>query len=154
MSALRITAGMIAQALRIQRLVDAERRKLVEENTQLRQELRERYEFTHLIGNSGPMRRVYEQISQVVGTAATVLIRGESGTGKELIAHALHHHSPRADRPFVRVNCAALPETLVESELFGYERGAFTGAQARRKGRFELADGGTLFLDEIAMLSL
>jgi Nif-specific regulatory protein len=92
-------------------------------------------------------------VAQVVGTSATVLIRGESGTGKELIAHALHHHSPRAERPFVRVNCAALPETLVESELFGYERGAFTGAQARRKGRFELADGGTLFLDEIGELS-
>jgi Nif-specific regulatory protein len=144
---------MISQALRIQRLIDLERRKLVEENTQLRQELRERYEFTHLIGNSGPMRRVFDQVAQVVGTGATVLIRGESGTGKELIAHALHHHSPRAGKPFVRVNCAALPETLVESELFGYERGAFTGAQARRKGRFELADGGTLFLDEIGELS-
>jgi len=151
--ALRIAGGMISQALRIQRLIDLERRKLVEENTQLRQELQERYEFTHLIGNSGPMRRVFEQIAQVVGTGATVLIRGESGTGKELIAHALHHHSPRAGKPFVRVNCAALPETLVESELFGYERGAFTGAQARRKGRFELADGGTLFLDEIGELS-
>jgi len=150
---LRIAAGMISQSLRIQRLIGQERERLVEENTQLRQELQERYEFTNLIGNSGPMRRVYEQISQVVGTGATVLIRGESGTGKELIAHALHHHSPRADRPFVRVNCAALPETLVESELFGYERGAFTGAQARRKGRFELADGGTLFLDEIGELS-
>jgi Nif-specific regulatory protein len=152
-SALRITAGMIAQALRIQRLIDAERRQLVEENTQLRQELREHYDFTHLIGNSGPMRRVFEEVGQVVGTTATVLIRGESGTGKELIAHALHQHSPRAGKPFVRVNCAALPETLVESELFGYERGAFTGAQARRKGRFELADGGTLFLDEIGELS-
>jgi Nif-specific regulatory protein len=150
---LRIAAGMISQSLRIQRLIGQERERLVEENTQLRRELQERYEFTNLIGNSGPMRRVYEQISQVVGTGATVLIRGESGTGKELIAHALHHHSPRADRPFVRVNCAALPETLVESELFGYERGAFTGAQARRKGRFELADGGTLFLDEIGELS-
>jgi Nif-specific regulatory protein len=150
---LRIAAGMIAQSLRIQRLVGQERERLVAENTILREELRERYEFTNLIGNSGPMRRVYEQISQVVGTAATVLIRGESGTGKELIAHALHHHSPRAGRPFVRVNCAALPETLVESELFGYERGAFTGAQARRKGRFEQADGGTLFLDEIGELS-
>ncbi len=151
--ALRIAAGMIAQALRIQRLVDQERRQLVEENTQLRQELKERYEFTHLIGNSGPMRRVFEQVSQVVGTSATVLVRGESGTGKELIAHALHQHSPRAGKPFIRVNCAALPETLVESELFGYERGAFTGALARRKGRFELADGGTLFLDEIGELS-
>ena len=151
--ALRIAAGMIAQALRIQSLVDQERRQLVEENTQLRQELKERYEFTHIIGNSGPMRRVYEQVSQVMATSATVLIRGESGTGKELIAHALHQHSPRAGRPFIRVNCAALPETLVESELFGYERGAFTGALARRKGRFELADGGTLFLDEIGELS-
>jgi Nif-specific regulatory protein len=150
---LRIAAGMISQALRIHRLVGQERERLVEENSQLRQELQERYEFTNLIGNSGPMRRVYEQISQVVGTGATVLIRGESGTGKELIAHALHHHSPRAGRPFVRVNCAALPETLVESELFGYERGAFTGALSRRKGRFELADGGTLFLDEIGELS-
>ena len=151
--ALRIAAGMIAQALRIQRLVDQERRQLVEENTQLKQELKERYEFSHIIGNSGPMRRVFEQVSQVVGTGATVLIRGESGTGKELIAHALHQHSPRAGKPFIRVNCAALPETLVESELFGYERGAFTGALARRKGRFELADGGTLFLDEIGELS-
>jgi Nif-specific regulatory protein len=151
--ALRIAAGMIAQALRIQRLVDQERRLLLEENTQLKRELKERYEFSHIIGNSGPMRRVFEQVSQVVGTAATVLVRGESGTGKELIAHALHHHSPRAGKPFIRVNCAALPETLVESELFGYERGAFTGALARRKGRFELADGGTLFLDEIGELS-
>jgi Nif-specific regulatory protein len=151
---LRIAAGMISQSLRIQRLVDAERQRLVEENTQLRQELRERYEFTNIVGNSGPMRQVYEQVAQVVGTNTTVLIRGESGTGKELIAHALHHHSARADKPFIRVNCAALPETLVESELFGYERGAFTGAQARRKGRFEQADGGTLFLDEIGELSL
>ncbi len=153
LKALRITAAMISQALRIQGLVNQDRRRLLEENTQLRQELRERYDFTSLVGNCGPMRRVYEQVEQVAGTSATVLIRGESGTGKELIAHAVHHHSPREGKPFVRVNCAALPETLVESELFGYERGAFTGAQARRKGRFELADGGTLFLDEIGELS-
>jgi Nif-specific regulatory protein len=150
---LRITAGMVSQAVRIHRLVEGERQRLVEENTQLREELRERYEFVNIVGNSGPMRRVYEQVHQVVGTAATVMIRGESGTGKELIAHALHHHSPRAEKPFVRVNCAALPETLVETELFGHERGAFTGAQARRKGKFEQADGGTLFLDEIGELS-
>jgi Nif-specific regulatory protein len=150
---LRIAAAMISQALRIQRLIDLERQRLVEENTQLREELRERYEFSNIVGNSGPMRQVYEQVAQVVGTTATVLVRGESGTGKELIAHALHHHSPRAGKPFIRVNCAALPETLVESELFGYERGAFTGAHARRKGRFEQADGGTLFLDEIGELS-
>ena len=95
------------------------------------------------------MRQVYEQVAQVAGTNTTVLIRGESGTGKELIAHAIHYNSPRAKKPFVKVNCAALPESLIESELFGYEKGAFTGAEARKKGRFELADGGTLFLDEI-----
>ena len=150
---LRIAAALISQAVRIHRLVEGERQRLVEENTQLREELRERYEFTNIVGNSGTMRRVYEQVAQVVGTGATVMIRGESGTGKELIAHALHHHSPRAGKPFVRVNCAALPETLVETELFGHERGAFTGAQARRKGKFEQADGGTLFLDEIGELS-
>jgi Nif-specific regulatory protein len=150
---LRITAAMVSQAVRIHRLIEGERQRLVEENTQLREELRERYELTSIVGNSGPMRRVYEQVAQVVGTGATVMIRGESGTGKELVAHALHHHSPRAGKPFVRVNCAALPETLVETELFGHERGAFTGAQARRKGKFEQADGGTLFLDEIGELS-
>jgi Nif-specific regulatory protein len=150
---LRITAAMISQAVRIHRLAEGERQRLVEENSQLREELRERYEFTNIVGNSGPMRRVYEQVHQVVGTTATVMIRGESGTGKELIAHALHHHSPRAGKPFIRVNCAALPETLVEAELFGHERGAFTGAQARRKGKFEQADGGTLFLDEIGELT-
>ena len=150
---LRIAAAMISQAVRIHGLVEGERQRLVEENSQLREELRERYELTNIVGNSGPMRRVYEQVHQVVGTTATVMIRGESGTGKELIAHALHHHSPRAGKPFIRVNCAALPETLVEAELFGHERGAFTGAQARRKGKFEQADGGTLFLDEIGELS-
>jgi len=150
---LRIAAAMISQAVRIHRLVEGERQRLVEENTQLREELRERYELTNIVGNSGPMRRVYEQVAQVVGTSATVVIRGESGTGKELVAHALHHHSPRAGKPFIRVNCAALPETLVETELFGHERGAFTGAQSRRKGKFEQADGGTLFLDEIGELS-
>jgi Nif-specific regulatory protein len=99
------------------------------------------------------MRQVYEQIGQVARTNATALIRGESGTGKELVAHAIHHNSPRSKQPFVKVNCAALPETLFESELFGHERGAFTGAHARKKGRFELAQGGTLFLDEIAELT-
>jgi len=93
-------------------------------------------------------------VAQVAGTSTTVLIRGESGTGKELIAHALHYNSPRAQGPFVKVNCAALPETLMESELFGHERGAFTGALERKKGRFELANGGTIFLDEIGELSL
>jgi Nif-specific regulatory protein len=99
------------------------------------------------------MRQVYEQIGQVAETNTTVLIRGESGSGKELIAHAIHYNSPRAAKPFVKVSCAALPETLIEAELFGYERGAFTGAQARKQGRFELAEGGTLFLDEIGELN-
>jgi Nif-specific regulatory protein len=92
---------------------------------------------------------MYEQVAQVAGTNTTVLIRGESGTGKELIAHAIHYNSPRAKKPFVKVSCAALPDSLIESELFGYDKGAFTGAEARKKGRFELAEGGTLFLDEI-----
>jgi Nif-specific regulatory protein len=107
-----------------------------------------------MIGASPAMRRVYEEIGQVARTNATALLRGESGTGKDVVAHAIHHNSPRAKAPFVKVNCAALPESLFESELFGHERGAFTGAIARKKGRFELAEGGTLFLDEIGELSL
>jgi Nif-specific regulatory protein len=150
---LRIVGSMISQAVRIHRLLDTERQKLVSENAQLRQELQQRYDFSNLIGASGPMRQVYEEMARVAGTATTVLVRGESGTGKELIAQAIHYHSSRAKKPFIAVNCAALPETLVESELFGHERGAFTGAESRKKGRFELANGGTLFLDEIGELS-
>ena len=146
---LGIVASMIAQALKVQRLVESERRQLVEENTHLRQELKERYDFSNIMGTSGPMRQVCEQIAQVARANTTVLIRGESGTGKELIAHAIHYNSLRARKPLVKVSCAALPESLIESELFGYEKGAFTGAEARRKGRFELAESGTLFLDEI-----
>jgi len=147
-----VVASQIAQAIKIQRLVEVERQRLTAENAHLREELRERYDFANIVGNSGPMRRVFEQVEQVAGTNTTVLIRGESGTGKELIAHAIHYHSPRSKKPFVKVSCAALPATLIESELFGYERGAFTGAHARKKGRFELAEGGTLFLDEIGEL--
>jgi Nif-specific regulatory protein len=99
------------------------------------------------------MRQVYNQVTQVARSNATVLLRGESGTGKELIAHSIHYNSLRSKKPFVKVNCAALPEALVESELFGYEQGAFTGAHKRKKGRFEMADGGTIFLDEIGDLS-
>src|SRR5438270_4532845 len=100
------------------------------------------------------MRQVYEQVAQVAHTNTTVLVRGESGTGKELIAHAIHYNSTRAKKPFIKVSCAALPHDLIESELFGYERGAFTGAQGLKRGRFELAEGGTLFLDEIGDLNL
>ena len=145
---------MIAQAIKIHRLIDEDKRKLVDENTHLRQELRERYDFSNFVGSSGPMRQIFEQVTQVAGTNTTVLVRGESGTGKELIAHAIHYSSLRAKKPFVKVSCAALPDSLIESELFGYEKGAFTGAEARKKGRFELADGGTLFLDEIGEVNL
>jgi Nif-specific regulatory protein len=131
-----------------------QRHKLVSGNAPLREEPRQEHHFLNLIGTSGPMRQLYEEVTRVAGTSTTVLIRGESGTGKELIAQAIHEYSPRAQKAFVKVNCAALPETLVESELFGHERGAFTGAQQRKKGRFELATGGTLFLDEIGELSL
>jgi len=150
---LHMVSSLIALALKTQRPIDHERATLREENSHLRQELQERYDFSQLIGTSAEMRDVCAQISQVAGAATTVLIRGESGTGKELIAHAIHYNSPRAKGAFIKVNCAALPETLIESELFGHERGAFTGALARKKGRFELADGGTLFLDEIGELS-
>jgi len=151
---LSVVTSMIAQAVTVEHFVESETKKLVAENIHLREELRERYDFSNMVGNSGGMRQVYEQISQVAGTNTSVLIRGESGTGKELIAHAIHYNSPRADKPFVKVSCAALPETLIESELFGYEKGAFTGAMSRKLGRFELAEGGTLFLDEIGDLNL
>lgn len=149
---LEVVASLIAQAFRIENTVSAEKQKLADENTHLRQELKEKYDFSQIIGNSGPMKQVYDQVTQVARSNTTVLLRGESGTGKEMIAHAIHYNSLRSKQPFIKVNCAALPETLIESELFGYERGAFTGADRRRKGRFELANGGTIFLDEIGDL--
>ena len=149
----RLVASMIAQAVKSSRVVQADRHRLTEENEHLRDELRERHAFRHIVGNSAAIQQVYEQVTQVSRSNTTVLIRGESGTGKEMIAHAIHYNSPRAKKPFVKVSCAALPDTLIESELFGYERGAFTGAQGSKKGRFELADGGTLFLDEIGDLN-
>jgi Nif-specific regulatory protein len=149
-----VVASMLAQALRVQQLLESERQRLVDENVRLRDELRERYDFSHILGNSGAMRQVCEQVVQVARTNTTVLIRGESGTGKELIAQAIHYNSLRARKAFLKVSCAALPESLIESELFGYDKGAFTGAEQRKKGRFELADGGTLLLDEIGDVSL
>jgi Nif-specific regulatory protein len=151
---LGIVASQIAQAVKIQRLVEEDKKRLLDENTHLRQELKERYDFSSIIGSSGPVRQMYEQMAQVAATNTTVLIRGESGTGKEMVAHAIHYNSPRANKPFVKVSCAALPDSLIESELFGYEKGAFTGAEQRKKGRFELAEGGTLFLDEIGDINL
>jgi Nif-specific regulatory protein len=151
---LTLFGSMLAQAIRIERGVRGERERLREENLHLKQELKEKYDFSHLVGNSNAMKVVYEQISQVAKSNATVLLRGESGTGKEMIANAIHYNSLRSKKPLVKINCAALPETLIEAELFGHEKGAFTGADRQKRGRFELADGGTLFLDEIGDLPL
>jgi len=126
-----------------------EKRQLVEENRQLREQLQERFKFDAIVSQSGEMEEVLNHAARVASSKATVLIRGESGTGKELIARAIHHAGPRKDKPFVVINVAALPETLLESELFGHVKGAFTGATADRMGRFEEADGGTLFIDEV-----
>lgn len=128
--------------------------KLVCRNRELEEEVKNRYSFRNIIGKSPAMQKVFYTIEKVAPSRSTVLITGESGTGKELIAKAIHYHSPRKDKPFVSVNCGALPETLLESELFGHERGAFTGALQQRKGRFELAHEGTLFLDEISEMPL
>ena len=128
--------------------------RVVKENRQLRSAVESRYSFHNIIGKSKAMRDVFQVIRKVAPAAATVLIEGASGTGKELVAKALHFNSPRKDKPFVAVNCSALAETLLESELFGHEKGAFTGAVSMKKGRFEIADGGTLFLDEIGELSM
>jgi Nif-specific regulatory protein len=150
---LQIAASMVGLAMKVANLVAADRQRLLEENLQLRSELKDRYEMRNLIGNSHSMQRVYELVMQAAPANTTVLIRGESGTGKELIAHAIHYSSSRAEKPFIKVSCGALPEALIESELFGYEPGAFTDARHQKKGRFELAHGGTLFLDEIGELS-
>ncbi len=150
---LSILVSMIAQAVKLRREVQEERQRLMEENDRLQAKLKDRFKPSNIIGNSRVMQEVFDLIAQVSKSDATVLIRGESGTGKELVAHALHYNSLRAERAFIKVNCAALPETIIESELFGHERGAFTGAVSMRKGRFELAHGGTIFLDEIGDLS-
>ena len=152
-SLLQIIASTISQAVRIHFRVSTERESLLRENLLLREELKTRYKYNNLVGPSESMQRVYSVISSVAKSRSTVLIRGESGTGKELIAHAIHFESPRSDRPFVKVNCAAIPENLLEAELFGYKKGAFTGAIADRVGKFSQADGGTIFLDEIGDMS-
>ncbi|MBN1835530.1 MAG: sigma 54-interacting transcriptional regulator [Spirochaetales bacterium] len=148
-----IIASMISQAVKLRLTAQEERERLIQENLRLTEELKDRFRPSNIIGNSRAMQEVYDLIAQVSKSEATVLIRGESGTGKELVAHALHYDSLRAGKPFIKVNCAALPESVIESELFGHEKGAFTGAVASRQGRFELADGGSLFLDEIGDLT-
>ena len=150
---MQIIGSMIAQAVRLRQSAQEEKQKLAQENQRLQEELKDKFRPGNIIGNSKQMQDVYDQIAQVCRSQTTVLIRGESGTGKELVAHAIHYNSDRAGKPFIRVNCAALPETLVESELFGHEKGAFTGALAMRQGRFELANGGTIFLDEVGDFS-
>jgi two-component system response regulator HydG len=132
---------------------ELEQRQLRQEAGMLRARLAEKYSFENIIGNAAPMQTIFKTVSQIASSRASVLITGESGTGKELIAAAIHQRSPRAKGPFVKLHCAALAESLLESELFGHERGAFTGAQARRDGRFQQANGGTLFLDEIGEIS-
>ncbi len=150
---LEMIANLIGQHVRLATEVGEEKQHLAEERDALRRRLRNQYGFDNLVGRSHMMRRVFEQLRLVAKWNTTVLIRGETGTGKELVANAIHFHSPRAQGPLVRLNCAALPEALLETELFGHERGAFTGAVSQRKGRFELAHGGTLFLDEIGEIS-
>ena len=150
---LSVIGAMIGQAVRARqdRIEYVERLK--NENQELHLELGNRFLHENMVGNSFKLREVFKQIEQVSKTQATVLIRGESGVGKELIADAIHYKSDRKSKPFIKVNCSALPETLIESELFGHEKGAFTGASELKKGRFELAEGGTLFIDEIGELS-
>jgi Nif-specific regulatory protein len=153
MDFLRLLADILAEALSRIREDLEERDSLLAENRRLREQLGHRYHPGNLVGTCSSMQQVYEQIAQVAESMATVLVRGESGTGKELAARAIHFSSPRRNNSFVCVNCAALPESLIESELFGHEKGAFTGAMQQRRGRFELANGGTLFLDEIGDIS-
>src|SRR5215470_13692489 len=124
-------------------------RKLRDENRELREALSQRYQFENIVGRSAPMQEIFGTVARVAPTRATVLLCGESGVGKDMIARAIHQHSPRKDRPFVKINCTAIPENLMESELFGYEKGAFTGANTSKPGKFEQADTGTVMLDEI-----
>ncbi len=124
-------------------------RSLQDENRRLRDQLDTRYQFDNMIGRSPAMREIFQTVERVALTRATVLLAGESGVGKDMIARAIHQHSPRKTQPFVKINCTAIPENLMESELFGFDKGAFTGANASKPGKFEQADGGTVFLDEI-----
>jgi len=150
---MEMVANLIGQSVRLARDVEREKQVLTEERDTLRRTVRGQYGFDNIIGHTQAMRRVFDQARQVAKWNTTVLIRGETGTGKEMIANAIHYNSPRARGAFVKLNCASLPENLLESELFGHEKGAFTGAITQRKGRFEQADGGTLFLDEIGEVS-
>jgi Nif-specific regulatory protein len=150
---MEMVANLIAQSVEMLRGMEQRQRDLTEERDQLKQSLRKNYGFENIIGHTPAMLRVFELVRQVAKWNTTVLIRGESGTGKEVIANAIHYHSACAGGPFIKLNCAALPDNLLESELFGHEKGAFSGALNLRKGRFELANQGTIFLDEIGEIS-
>ncbi len=150
---LTLVASALVQSIRLDTVRKEERQRLMNESVRLQERLEDKFRFSNIIGNSREMREVFEKVTQVARADTTVLIRGESGTGKELIAQAIHYNSLRRERPFIRVNCAAIPEPLIETEFFGHEKGAFTDARSQKKGRFELADGGTIFLDEIGDLS-
>src|SRR5262249_6680354 len=142
----------LSEQKRAEAEISALRDQLYEENLALREEVEQTSMFDEIVGASKPLKAVLSRIAKVAPTDSTVLITGETGTGKELIARAIHKKSPRAERAFVSINCAAIPRDLIPSELFGHEKGAFTGATQRRLGRFELADGGTIFLDEVGEL--
>jgi Nif-specific regulatory protein len=150
---MNMVTQLVAQMVRLAHKIERERRDLTDERDHLRRVVSNNYGLKNIIGHSSAMKRVFELVRQVAKWDTTVLIRGESGTGKELIAHAIHYNSPRHNHDFIKLNCASLPENLLESELFGHEKGAFTGATQQYKGRFERANGGTLFLDEIGDIS-
>lgn len=150
---LKMVADLIGQTMHLHELVATERKQLLNETYQLQKETRPKPFASDVIGQSACMQEIFSEVQRAASVNATVLLRGESGTGKEMIAQSIHNQSQRKNAPFIRVNCAALSESLLESELFGHEKGAFTGAQTERKGRFELANGGTLFLDEIGEIS-
>ncbi len=151
---LTVISTLIAQKVSLLEKISREKEQLRQENIRLRKELNKKYSFASIIGNSRKMQEIFYLISQVSKSNANVLLLGESGTGKELVANAIHYNSLRSAKPLIKVNCAALPANLVEAELFGYEKGAFTGAHRKKEGKFELANGGTIFLDEIGSLVL
>lgn len=151
---LQVVATLISQGIKIHNLVEDAKKEISRENSFLKRELKEKYKFGALIGKSKLMEKLFEKVRLVSDSRASVLITGDSGTGKEMIASSIHYNSNRSDKPFIKINCAAIPEHLLESELFGHTKGAFTGAFAEKKGKFEIADGGTIFLDEIGEMDL
>jgi Nif-specific regulatory protein len=151
---LQVVASIISQSIKIQSLVEEAKKEISRENIQLKRELKNKYKFGSLIGKATAMEKMFEKIQLVADSRASVLITGESGTGKEMIANAIHYNSTRSENPFIKINCAAIPENLLESELFGHKKGSFTGAVSDKKGKFELADTGSIFLDEIGEMDL